>query len=348
MTTTPPVPPSADHEGMDAPWELLARLLTGEVTPEERAHAEHWLDAGPHRRELYRELGHAIERMTFTAPRDLDVEAALRTTLERRDRARRSVVPRVALPLAALLVLAIGAAGVMWWDARERAAGEAAWQVARHTSVGTRDSLTLEDGTTVLLGPMSRLAVAPHYGKTERLVAFSGEALFHVKSDPSRPFRVHAGAAVISDLGTEFLIRSDSGQPLQVVVTSDSVRLGLASAPEQGVTVVAGQRGLLHQDGRLVTERDTALANELAWTQGRLVFDNAPLALVRVELRRWYGIELEVADSSLLRRHLTASFAGEPPQQVLSVIALALGAAIERRGGDTAVVHLNARDIPQR
>jgi len=50
----------------------------------------------------------------------------------------------------------------------------------------------------------------------------------------------------------------------------------------------------------------------------------------------------------LLRRHLTASFAGEPPQQVLSVIALALGAAIERRGGDTAVVHLNARDIPQR
>jgi transmembrane sensor len=327
---------------------LLARLLTDEVTAEEREHAERWLDAEPRRRELYGELGRAIARVAFTAPRDLDVEAALRKTLARRDGARRSVTPRIALPLAALLVLAIAAASVMWWRARQRAAGEAGWNVARRTAVGMRDSLTLHDGTTVLLGPLSRLAVAPGYGKTERVVALHGEALFHVASDPSRPFRVHAGTAVISDLGTEFLVRSDSGQPVQVVVTSDSVRLGPASAPEQGVTVVAGQRGLLHQDGRLVTERDTALANELAWTQGRLVFDNAPLALVRVELRRWYGIELEVADSSLLRRHLTASFAGEPPQQVLSVIALALGAAIERRGGDTAVVHLNARDIPQR
>lgn len=346
MTTTPPVPPSSDHESADAPWELLARLLMDEVTPEEREQAERWLDADPRRRELYGELGRVIARVAATAPEDLDVEAALRKTLARRDRGYRSNVPRIALPLAALLVLAIGAAGLMWW--RQRAAGEAGWKVARHTSVGARDSLTLDDGTTVLLGPMSRLAVAPRYGKTERVVALQGEALFRVTSDPSRPFRVHAGAAVISDLGTEFLIRSDSGQPVQVVVTSDSIRLGPASAPEHGVTVVAGQRGLLHLDGRLVTEPDTALANELAWTQGRLVFDNAPLDLVRAELRRWYGIELEVADSSLLRRHLTASFAGEPPQQVLSVIALALGAAIERRGGDTAVVHLNARDIPQR
>jgi ferric-dicitrate binding protein FerR (iron transport regulator) len=39
-----------------------------------------------------------------------------------------------------------------------------------------------------------------------------------------------------------------------------------------------------------------------------------------------------VADSSLANLHLTASFSGEPVDRVLNVIALSLGARIEREG----------------
>jgi transmembrane sensor len=71
--------------------------------------------------------------------------------------------------------------------------------------------------------------------------------------------------------------------------------------------------------------------------RGQLVFREAPLAEVVASLRRWYGIELRVADTSLGSRHLTATFSSEPPDRVLEVIRLVLGADIERRG-DTAIV----------
>jgi transmembrane sensor len=98
-----------------------------------------------------------------------------------------------------------------------------------------------------------------------------------------------------------------------------------------------------------VTERGVSTDDDLAWTRGRLVFTDASLAQVRADLRRWYGIELEIADSGLASRHLTASFAGETVPQVLDVIALALGATIERRGGgDTVVIHATRGELLRR
>jgi transmembrane sensor len=56
---------------------------------------------------------------------------------------------------------------------------------------------------------------------------------------------------------------------------------------------------------------------------------------VAADLRRWYGVELRVTDTALLRRHVSATFVGDSADRVLDVIALALGARVERRG-DTA------------
>ena len=75
--------------------------------------------------------------------------------------------------------------------------------------------------------------------------------------------------------------------------------------------------------------------------RGRLVYHDAPIAEVRADLRRWYGLELRLTDSALDARHLTATFEGESADAVLRVIGLALGADVERRG-DTAVVRPRA------
>jgi transmembrane sensor len=319
------------------PWEALARYLAGESSPQEQGTIREWIELDPARAELVAALERALARAVFVPPSDLDVEGALRAVTARRD-----ILPirphrgfwrsRPALATAAVLLLVLG--GTLWRSARS--GGSA---LAHVTAIGQRDSLVLEDGTRVLLGPRSRLMLAAGYGRKNRDVDLTGVALFEVRHDAARPFRVHAGSAWISDVGTTFAVRSDSGQPVQVVVTSGSVTLGPAGAPpERGVTLTAGDLGVLHPDGRVAAEHDTATATELAWTQGRLVFDNAPLELVRAELRRWYGIELEIVDSSLAGRHLTASFTGEPVAQVLTVIALALGTSIEHRAGDTVVV----------
>jgi transmembrane sensor len=83
-------------------------------------------------------------------------------------------------------------------------------------------------------------------------------------------------------------------------------------------------------------DRGGAAEPDTAWTRGRLVFREAPLATVRAELRRWYGIDLQV-DSSFASRHLSMTFDGESADRVLEVIALSLGAQVTRQG-TTAVI----------
>jgi transmembrane sensor len=152
---------------------------------------------------------------------------------------------------------------------------------------------------------------------------------------------VRAGATSIEDIGTTFAVRIDGDDEVGVVVTAGSVRVEPQGADQpkggkpQPQVLKAGDRASVGRDGHI--ERSSAKPDDIAWTSGRLVFDNAPVSQVRADVRRWYGIELQLGDSTLAGRHLTASFSGEPVDQVLRVIGLALGARIERRG-DTAVV----------
>jgi transmembrane sensor len=89
-------------------------------------------------------------------------------------------------------------------------------------------------------------------------------------------------------------------------------------------------------------ERSAVSEDDLAWIQGRLVFRDAPLIEVGAELYRWYGVRLRVADSSLANLHLTASFSGESVDRVLNVIALSLGARIERQGNVATLYRTSA------
>jgi transmembrane sensor len=193
----------------------------------------------------------------------------------------------------------------------------------------------LSDGTRIILGPASRLAVSPAFGNGAREVTVDGVAFLAVRHDDARPFTVRAGAALVRDVGTQFTVRTgDRGagqQGVTVTVEEGQVELRAASSSMAPVTLSAGDRGDVDTDGRVTAARGGAGEEDLAWIAGRLVFRGAPLGHVQSELRRWYGVELHIADSSLRARRITAAFDRDPVDRVLRVIALALGAEVERR-----------------
>lgn len=244
---------------------------------------------------------------------------------------------RVPFPaIAAAAVLMIGAAGLLTLRRTqvEPPSSLPARMVA--TGVGVFDSLRLPDGTAVVLGPLSSIEIVKAYGVSRREVEVSGNVYFDVVHDSSKPFTTHAANATIQDIGTRFAVRTDAADGVAVTVSEGSVSLRASkSTPVSAVVLKAGDHGLLLPNGQAVSRRGTA--EDLAWMRGQLVFREAPLTEVVASLHRWYGIELRVADTSLARRHLTATFSGEPPDRVLEVIRLVLGADIERRG-DTAIV----------
>ena len=77
----------------------------------------------------------------------------------------------------------------------------------------------------------------------------------------------------------------------------------------------------------------------LAWTTGRIELDDVTLAAALSELERWYDVELGVPDAALSSRRVSASFrGGEPIEQVLESLTVALGARFEHDGRRYTVV----------
>jgi transmembrane sensor len=329
-------------------WDAIARFLAGESPSEEASRVKAWLAEHPTDRQL-------VERLSDAAAvplADVDVEGALRSV-----HARMQAEP-VAKPLTvvrgngtrwrrsfvvpSLLAAAAAVFAVIVLRRAPQADHPAAATVAQvyTTAVGQRDSVTLSDGSHVILGPDSRLTVATDYGNTTRSVELRGDGYFDVKHDADRPFSVRVSRALVEDIGTVFAIESDAGDTTTVAVVSGSVRLRASdSSPTSGAVLSAGDRGSMAADGRVLTFPHS-VTDDTAWISGRLVFNGASLVRVAGEIRRWYGVTLHIADSSLVNRHITATFKGEPVDQVLKIIGLNLGARIERQG-DVATVTSN-------
>lgn len=329
-------------------WERIARYLTGEAGSGEAEATRGWIEVDPHRVKVVRLLESVLANASHEDSSDVDVEGALTNV---RSRFAESKVipfaPRIAragpdrtfvalLRVAAAAIIIFG--GTMLW----RSTGSRGNMVGQTfaTSVGERRQVVLKDGTKVLLGPTSRLVVSFGDQDSGRLVTLDGVAYFSVVHDPARPFTVTAGGIRIQDVGTAFSVESDDSAGTRVAVDSGSVAVGAAEQDPNATAAVlnARDRATVDTRGIVVVERSAVSDDDLAWTQGRLVFRDAPLILVGAELYRWYGVRLRVADSSLANLHLTASFSGEPVDRVLNVIALSLGARIERQG-NVAILH---------
>ncbi len=332
-------------------WEAIARHIAGESTTESAARVDE-LMGEPSARALIASIQSISGRMADDIPSDIDVEAALQSVRTRMPVAgslrvmsspRKLEAPerrsgwRVAFPaIAAAGLIVVGASA---WLAMGKRAGYPVASAPRMlaTGVGTRDSMKLSDGTKIVLGPLSSVKVASGYGTTNREVEIRGDAYFEVIHDSARPFTVHAGNATIQDIGTKFAVRADDIGGIGVSVSEGSVSVAQLQSPAPAVVLKAGDQGTVDRGGKVVAHRGAATDDDMAWLNGRLVFRETPLSEVASEMRRWYGINLQLADPSLANRHLTATFSGEPPDRVLDVLRLALGADIERRG-DTAIV----------
>lgn len=338
---------SNDSNASFPDWEAIARFLSGESPADEAATVEAWLATHPADRELVERLGQAA----MLPVADVDVESALQLVharMREEPAAPRLVVERGTASrwqrkhtaAITLLAAAVAFAAIVLRPSAPSGDHPAVTAVARTyaTAVGQRDSITLPDSSLVILGPDSRLIVASNYGNTTRAVELRGDGYFDVRHDAAKPFSVRVDRAIVEDIGTTFAIESDAGDTTAVAVITGSVRLRASdSSPSAGAVLSAGDRGSMSPDGQ-VRAYPHSVTDEAAWTTGRLVFRDASLVRVAGEIRRWYGVNLVIGDSAFANRHVTATFNGEPVDQVLKIIGLTLGARIERQGDSATVI----------
>jgi transmembrane sensor len=334
-------------------WDRVARYLAGEAEPREAESTRRWLEADAERLAMVNALQAALVNVSRENSRNLDVESALRKVKSGLDRTK-SLSPSARSGrdnsgwmftpyLKAAAVLLVLAGGALF-SRNILGSGNRSAVRSYATTLGERRQFRLADGTGIVLGPQSRLIVDPH--SSDRSVALEGDGYFTVAHDPSHPFTVRVGSVKIQDVGTAFSIQTDEGGGIRVAVASGSVALGPRESDRASAEVLrARDRATVNPGGMVGIERSAVTDDDLAWVQGRLVFRDAPIIQVGAELYRWYGVRLRVADSTLSNLHLTASFSGESVDRVLNVIALSLGARIEREGNIATLHRANASGI---
>ena len=208
--------------------EWLVELRTGAMGAVSRERFDAWLRKSPEHQKAYLEVSSLWEDVamhdplrsvsaeahiarakaqdnlvSFVAPQTRDASRTFEQPPALRARRRKPWV----FALAASVIAALLAVG---------------FEIDAHrgvytTGIGEERSLTLADGSVIELNAESRIRVS-YRTNTREVELLSGEALFKVIHNPSRPFVVESGAAIIRDVGTVFdVYRKTRGTTVTVI-----------------------------------------------------------------------------------------------------------------------------------
>jgi transmembrane sensor len=175
--------------------------------------------------------------------------------------------------------------------------------VTYSTALGEQRTEQLPDGTRVTLNTETVLQV--RYGQGRREVVLQhGEAMFDVVHDSTRSFVVTAGDGSVTDLGTRFAIRDDSGT---AIVTLLQGRVEIAARDERK-QLTPGEQARYGARIVGISVRKVDPAAVTAWLHGRLDFNGMPLALAIADANRYCAVKLRLGDPKLADMAVGGSF----------------------------------------
>ena len=320
----------------DLEWRLVDGYLAGELTGDDAAYVDRWLDAHPAQRMELEQIRHRIT-VPHRAPQ-IDSTAMMARLWHRLQepraaaRAQRGVlypeqgVSRSRTLWVALAGMAVAAAALILWTGRGAySRSHAATSVATYvTGRGERANITLYDGTTVALNVASRLEVPADYPAGNHTLHLSGEALFSVLHHAGRPVTVIAGGAAARVLGTSFVVRHYAADTTTVVAVRDgkvAVRSSVLTASQQAVI---GEGGAVR-----VQRADPSL---FGFATGVLTFNGMPVPEAILELDRWYDADIRLGDSSLATRRVAGEYAAGSLADLTAYLEMMFNVRVVRHG----------------
>jgi len=238
--------------------------------------------------------------------------------------------------LAGRAVAAVGALAaivlaVQLWRALPRSAPEspATVQVLHFQTLhGQQRSYPLPDGSMLRLNTDTIVAV--RYAAAERLAVLeAGEAAFEVSHEPRRPFKVMAGSAAISDLGTQFDVRLMPDSTLvtvlegQVSVAPSSTGGEPNARPDRdraAVRLGVNQQVRVTPGAWPPAVQAVDAQSETAWLHRQIAFDHEPLGRVAAEFNRYATKPVEIVTPELRELQVSGVFSTDDPDEFLAFL----------------------------
>ncbi|MBE6240454.1 MAG: DUF4974 domain-containing protein [Bacteroidales bacterium] len=226
----------------------------------------------------------------------------------------RRVIASASAVLAAAVILFMC---MLWSRPSENAAPEIFEIVAER---GQKSSVTLPDGSRVMINSASTISYTSDYNVKERNVFLSGEAYFDVASNADIPFVVHADKVSVTALGTEFNVKAYAEDPYVVTtLVEGGVR---TEAGTQYELLTRAQEASYNKEADVLLAYDVKdISRAVPWIRNELLFENESLADIAVTLERMYNVTIVFEDEAAKGYSYTGLIRNNSLQNVLELIS---------------------------
>ena len=262
---------------------------------------------------------------------------------EKKTNTRSRKVLTAVLGIAATFLLVISGVGL--WSNQTPLSATSQSVIAFNTQLGEQRSMTLEDGSIVHVNTQSEIKIS--FAKDQRLVTLiSGEALFEVAHNPSRPFRVIAGDTIAEAIGTTFNVyRNDNGTNVAVIegrvavetnnklieksshINNDALKnsdlpVSINHLEDGRLLLDAGQSAKVLTQDKVVEISMANIDTVSSWRTRKLVFDSEKLGTIIREFNRYNRTQIVITDKELAEIEFSGRFAADDPQSLIAFLRL--------------------------
>ena len=237
-----------------------------------------------------------------------------------------------AATMAVIVLLSVGL--FLRWNlgpAERPVAPEGVTALHFETRHGEQLTQRLADNSVLHLNTDS--AVSIRYSKSERLVTLrSGQASFEVTHEANRAFRVHAGSADITDLGTRFDVRLDEGSTV-ITVVEGRVTVGPTASGQspllRAIELNANQQVRVTEGAWPAMPVAVDAKGTTAWMQQQIVFHDEPLEQVAAEFSRYTDKPIEIMTPALRKLRISGVFATDDTNAFIAFLRSLKGVRVE-------------------
>lgn len=175
----------------------------------------------------------------------------------------------------------------------------AVWYVMRpppeqilRTAHGEQRVIMLSDGSRLSLDALSEVRVR-YTPDVRNLELIAGRANFEVAKDITRPLKVRVGPRIVTALGTVFSVERESSDVV-VTLVEGSVAVTTRDTPGQQIQLSPRQELRITDSGQVSLRDGIDPVQALAWREGKLIFDDAPLRDVVSRMNKYGAMRIEV------------------------------------------------------
>ncbi|TRX37408.1 DUF4974 domain-containing protein [Flavobacterium sp. ZT3R18] len=197
-------------------------------------------------------------------------------------------------------------------------------------------TITLSDGSSVLLQPNSKLSYPKIFVGNERKVYLSGEGFFEISKNPEKPFFVFANEIVTKVVGTSFRIKAYANQPnVEVVVRTGKVKVRsnqlIANSKDELIVLLPNQalrftrQNLTFNKITDITQDESLSHSASNIEQLGFEFADIPVSQIFKTIEQAYLVKIDFPQAKLKDCYLTTSLGDQPLPEKLKIICKSLG-----------------------